>query len=90
MSPPRAVLASLLLVVLGLLVPGLTGCKSSECARMAACCAEVEGLKGVGESCGTLAEETANPDTCRAVTRTVRFMLEDRDKPIPQICQPAP
>lgn len=54
---------------------------------MTECCAEITGLDGVGQACGAMSESTSNPDTCASVTQTIRFMLEDRKKPIPQACQ---
>jgi len=63
-----------------------TGCKAAECRQMLECCAEVEDVKGVGSSCKGLAQDTRDPYTCRTVTRTVRYMLEDRDQEIPQAC----
>ena len=63
------------------------GCKDAECSRMLECCAEVQDLDGLGQACGPLAEQTTNPDSCRSVTETVRYMLKDREKPIPASCQ---
>lgn len=63
-----------------------TACKPAECRQMVECCAEVEDLPGVGASCKGLAQDTRDRYTCRTVTRTVRYMLEDREQPIPQAC----
>ena len=65
----------------------LAGCRAQECTQMTECCAEITGLDGVGQACGAMSESTSNPDTCASVTQTIRFMLEDRKKPIPQACQ---
>ena len=54
---------------------------------MTECCAEIQGMEGVGQSCGSLTESTKNPDTCRAVLDTVKYMLEDRKKPVPAVCK---
>lgn len=69
------------------LVVTTTGCKPAECTRMTECCAEIQGMEGVGQSCGSLTESTKNPDTCRAVLDTVKYMLEDRKKPVPAVCK---
>ena len=64
-----------------------SACKPKECTRMTECCAEIQGMDGVGNACGALTESTKNPDTCRSVLDTVRFMLEDRKKPVPAVCK---
>ncbi|RAL22758.1 hypothetical protein DL240_07615 [Lujinxingia litoralis] len=63
------------------------GCKAAECTQMVDCCKEVADLPGVGASCKGLAMDTRDPQTCRTVTRTVRYMLEDRGAEIPAVCQ---
>ncbi len=65
----------------------MTGCRASECTQMSACCADVKGLEGLGEACGPLAEQTTNPDSCRSVKDTVRYMLEQRNQKVPPSCQ---
>lgn len=74
-------------VMMSLVLVWASGCRSSECSAMSACCGEVRGMEGLGEACGPLAEQTTNPDSCRSVTETVRYMLKDRKKPIPTSCQ---
>jgi len=49
--------------------------------------AEIQGMDGVGNACGSLTESTKNPDTCRSVLDTMKFMLEDRKKPVPAVCK---
>lgn len=65
----------------------LGGCKSEECQQMTECCAAVADVPGVGSSCGELAEQTRDPETCRTILRTVRYMYEDRDGDAPAVCQ---
>ncbi len=65
-----------------------SGCKAEECVQMHACCGEVKGMKGLGQACGPLTESTKEPDTCRSVTETVRYMLEDRGAEVPLSCKP--
>lgn len=74
-------------LLLSLTVMFASACKPAECARMTECCAEIQGMDGVGNACGSLSESTRNPDTCRAVLDTVKFMLEDRKKPVPAMCK---
>lgn len=76
--------SALLLWMLATVTPG---CKDAECSKMLECCAEVQGLDGLGQACGPLAEQTTNPDSCRSVTDTVRYMLKDRQKPVPAVCK---
>lgn len=63
------------------------GCKDSECTKMLQCCAQVKDVDGIGQACGPLADQTTNPDSCRSVTKTVRYMLKDRKQDIPLACQ---
>lgn len=64
------------------------GCKASECQQMMQCCDAVKGMDGVGKrACGSLAEATKDPNTCREIIKTVRYMAEDRKKPIPAACK---
>lgn len=75
------------LALMGVVV-GLSACKADECQRMMACCAAVKDMEGVGpRACGPLAEAARDPDTCRSVNQTVRFMLEDRKQPVPEVCE---
>lgn len=77
-------------VMMSLVLVCASGCRSSECSAMSACCGAVQGLdgmEGLGEACGPLAAQTTNPDSCRSVTETVRYMLKDRKQPIPTSCQ---
>ncbi len=63
------------------------GCQPSECAQMMSCCEAVKDLEGLGSACGPLAAQTRDLNTCRDIKLTVRYMLEDRKKTIPEICQ---
>ncbi|RDV38498.1 hypothetical protein DV096_06680 [Bradymonadaceae bacterium TMQ3] len=83
---PRPIRLISTLGVIATLALLTTACKPAECRQMVECCAEVEDLPGVGASCKGLAQDTRDRYTCRTVTRTVRYMLEDREQPIPQAC----
>ncbi|TXD42990.1 hypothetical protein FRC96_02245 [Lujinxingia vulgaris] len=83
---PHPVRIFLIFGVVAALATFTTACKPAECRQMVECCAEVEDLPGVGASCKGLAQDTRDRYTCRTVTRTVRYMLEDREQPIPQAC----
>jgi hypothetical protein len=65
-----------------------SGCKAEECQQMIECCAAVSDVPGVGSSCGELAEQTRDPDTCRTILKTVRYMYEERTEEPPEICLP--
>lgn len=80
----RAPISLLSFALLSLVLPA---CKAADCDRMMQCCQSVKGMDGLGSSCGPLAEGTGDPNTCRAVTMTVRLMLEKREQPIPAACQ---
>ena len=79
----------LMLAAAGLLLTllALGGCKAEECQQMTECCAAVADVPGVGSSCGELAQQTRDPDTCRTILRTVRYMYEDRSGQPPKVCQ---
>ena len=74
------------LISLALLVVASFGCRAPECKQMLECCEAVEDLDGVGGACGELAADTRDPMTCRNIVRTVRYMLEDNDQPLPDVC----
>ena len=79
-----------LLLYIGIAVAlaiALTACRAPECKQMTRCCEAVEDLEGLGASCAGLADDTSDPMTCRDVVRTIGYMLEDRDKAIPESCQ---
>ena len=81
----RVLLSILLLVSLAISL----GCRAAECRQMASCCdvvAEME-IQGLGGACADLATSTRDPQNCRDISRTVRYMLEDRDQPVPEACQ---
>ena len=87
---PLTSCGSLLLAALALssCLVGLSACKASECQQMLACCDAIADLPGVGpRACGSIAEGTKDPQTCRVVKQTARYMLEDRKNPIPAACQ---
>lgn len=83
---PRPLRTLLMIGVVATLALYTSACKPAECRQMVDCCAEVEDLPGVGASCKGLAQDTRDRYTCRTVTRTVRYMLEDREQAIPQAC----
>lgn len=64
------------------------GCKADECQQMTECCAAVADVPGVGSACGELADQTRDPDTCRTILKTVRYMYEDRSGDAPPVCRP--
>ena len=64
-----------------------TGCTTPECEVMSACCDAVADLEGLGSACGELSAGTNDRDTCRTVVDTIVYMLEDRDRPIPNACE---
>lgn len=64
-----------------------SGCKPDECTRMMECCGQVRDMEGVGKACGPMAESARDPNTCRSINQTIRYMLEDRKKPIPAVCK---
>lgn len=67
---------------------GLSACRASECQQMLSCCDAIRDMPGVGpRACSTIAEGTKDPQTCRVVKQTARYMLEDRKKEIPAACQ---
>lgn len=84
---PRSVIMTLSLAGLLVALLALGGCKAEECQQMTECCAAVADVPGVGSSCGELAEQTRDPDTCRTILRTVRYMYEDRDGDPPPACR---
>ncbi|MGM0557447.1 MAG: hypothetical protein ACQEVA_13775 [Myxococcota bacterium] len=55
---------------------------------MTECCAAVADAPGVGSSCGELAQQTRDPDTCRMILKTVRYMYEERSEQAPEVCLP--
>lgn len=69
-----------------LVLLSLGGCKADQCSQMVTCCQAVKDIKGVGQSCGSLAEQTRDPQTCRDIKRTVRYMMEDRKAAVPAAC----
>ena len=71
------------LVVLG---AGLAGCRAPDCQRMQACCEAIADEPGVGEACGDIASNVRDPETCRTITRTVRYMYDERDAEPPAVC----
>lgn len=73
-------------LVSALMLLGLVGCKADQCSQMVTCCQAVKDVKGVGQSCGGLAEKTRDPQTCRDIKRTVRYMMEDRKVAVPAAC----
>lgn len=54
---------------------------------MLECCDAVEDLEGTGGACADLAQDTRDPQTCREILRTIGYMLEERDEPMPESCQ---
>lgn len=64
-----------------------SACRAPECQQMADCCSVVEEMDGVGAACGELASDTRDPLTCRDVVRTISYMLEDSEQPVPQSCR---
>lgn len=81
---------SLVLTSIGLCLCllGLSACKASECQQMLSCCDAIRDLPGVGpRACSSIAEGTKDPQTCRVVKQTARYMLEDRKKDIPVACR---
>lgn len=77
---------AVLLCVLVVLGGWLTGCRSQDCQRMLACCETIAGEPGVGKACGEMAANVRDPETCRTITRTVRYMYEQRDAEPPEVC----
>lgn len=65
----------------------LTGCPAEECRQMKACCAEVSDREWVGDSCGDLAKDVQDPNTCRTIVRTIRQSAESHDETIPEACR---
>lgn len=54
---------------------------------MLKCCEAVRHMDGVGPSCVGLAENTRDPATCESITRTISYMLEDRETTLPEECK---
>lgn len=54
---------------------------------MLECCEEVEDLEAAAGPCQQLGPDASDPQTCRDVTRTIGYMLEDRDRSVPAICE---
>ncbi len=65
----------------------LTGCRAPECQQMSECCSAVDDLDGVGGACVDIASDTRDPQTCREVVRTIGYMLDDRDRSLPEACK---
>ena len=76
----------LLAIILISLAVTLGACRAPECQQMLDCCQQVDELDGIGGACHDLADDTRDPQTCRDVVRTLGYMLEDRDEPIPDAC----
>lgn len=63
------------------------GCRSPECEKMQACCAEVADEEWSGDACGPIAEKVRNVETCRTIVETIRHSLQSREEPVPEPCQ---
>lgn len=61
-----------------LLITFATGCRARECQQMQKCCDVLAEYDGVGDTCGELAKQTKDPTTCRAVLRTLTYIVEDQ------------
>lgn len=85
MFRPISFIILALLTVVGLFL--MTGCRAAECRQMSQCCSAVQNMDGVGPACKGLADGTKDPTTCRAVLRTIGYMLEDQDEPLPDSCR---
>lgn len=65
-----------------------TGCRAQECQQMQRCCQALADLEGVGQSCDELAKQTKDPTTCRAVLRTLTYLVEDSGQDeLPEQCR---
>lgn len=62
------------------------GCRHSECRQMQRCCEASVDVEGVGHTCGAMSKDVRDPTTCRTITRTLRYMLEDKGEKIPEAC----
>ncbi|MFU8805068.1 MAG: hypothetical protein ACNA8W_14740 [Bradymonadaceae bacterium] len=76
----------LLIFVTVALVLLTVGCKERECREMMRCCEAAAEIDGVGHTCGPMAANVRDPTTCRTIMRTLRYMLEDKGRPVPQEC----
>jgi len=65
----------------------LSGCRSKECARMMACCQQVQDVDGVGEACGPRANNVDNPKTCKTILETIGYMFDEKERALPDVCK---
>lgn len=75
-----------LYLVFAACVWALSGCKVSECKVLVACCEASQELEGIGSACGDLSADVRDPNSCRSIVKTIGYMHEDRDRPIPDVC----